>query len=66
VSDGKLTERDEMQVVVLAPAANHPPKVSVLLPEMGRVGGLLRAMVTTMDEDGDGPDRVLRAGSPDR
>ncbi len=54
VSDGKLTERDEMQVVVLAPAANHHPKVSVLLPEMGPVGGLLRAMVTTVDEDGDG------------
>ena len=38
VSDGKLEERDEMQVVVLAPAANRPPKVSVTLPQEGRWG----------------------------
>ena len=53
VSDGKLEERDDVLVTVLAPAANRQPRVTVTMPAMGSAGMAVRATVTAMDDDPD-------------
>jgi hypothetical protein len=54
VSDGSAEERDDLEVLALAPAANRAPLVTVTLPQSGQAGTAVRATVTASDEDGDG------------
>ncbi len=51
VSDGHSEERDEMEVLALSPAANHPPEVSIRLPESTDVGKLVRGVAFAADPD---------------
>ena len=64
VSDGKAEEKDELEVLALAPTVNHRPVVNVVLPATGLVGMLIRAQVTATDEDGDGLTLGYELGRP--
>jgi hypothetical protein len=54
VSDGKVDEKDDLEVQALAPSVNHAPALMVTLPDTAQVGTLVRAQVSASDEDGDG------------
>jgi hypothetical protein len=52
-SDGKTAASDSLTVTVLSLAENHLPRVTVTLPDAGKVGAALAAQVTGADEDMD-------------